>query len=210
MFIVGKCTFWSNLLIVILFSSFLSENYLVQYGGNALLQQMFFLCLFFPINKSFVTEKNNVGQERITNISLTAIQLHILIVYLFAGINKIAWPEWRSGFYVYKMLSNPNFTLFNFSNFFNHDLLINFATYFVLILEVWGVFLLFTEKYRKFALIVFIAMHLCFEIFINVHLFNFIMIAVLTSFLKMSDIKFLKNLRCKIKIFQKQSQLNLN
>jgi hypothetical protein len=190
-FIVGVYTRCATVVICVLFSSFLSRNYLIQYGGNALMNQLFFISIFLRLDDCFSIASYRT-KNRVTNSSMLGLYVmraQVCLVYIFAGLHKAMWPEWQHGFYVYKILSSPNFALFNLHILFDHPLLINLMTYSVLCLELWGIFLLWSTRFRRIGLIAFMSLHLGFEIFLNVHLFSLVMVAALTTFLTTRDIE---------------------
>lgn len=165
--------------MVVYFTTVLLHNksYIMLTGGDTLLNLLLLYLIFLQL------PKNPSQSNRIRNLwnatVFFIIQLQIVILYFFSAFYKWLDHDWVSGFAMYGVLINPDFShplIFNYLK--ENNFLLSLSTWFVLVFQSLFPVLVYIKKFKKTFLFIGMAIHL--GIFIIIGLFGFSMIMMIT------------------------------
>ena len=179
--VAGLFPRFSALLLLLLHTSLMSNNVFFMYGADYFIRMSLFYLLFFPSQHAFSVQAlfNRYPDEKANYlIYVRFLQLHLLVVYLFSGVDKAIGYNWRNGEAVWKAINlphaNTDFNL-NFSWLSEYPLL--------LIAGGWGIILtemlyplIFLASLRKYILRLIVIMHLSIALVLNLYYFSALMI----------------------------------
>lgn len=169
MFTLGIRTKLSGFLCWILMMSFQSRNPMIGHGGDNIFRMMFFWGMFLPLNAEYsfdriLSKAESLTQKTISNIFSVGLILQVCFVYFFTSIYKID-SSWMTDFSsIYYALSLDMFTkplgdwLVQFKG------LMQLMTAMTMLLEMFGIFLLFspykTQLFRFLGVLSFLGLHI--------------------------------------------------
>ena len=163
------------LLQLVIFKSFDDYNY----GYDYFLTTSLFYCLIFPVGKYFAIDllffsgkiKYNFNYARV-------IQIHLYIIYFFAGLPKLINLTWWNGMSMWTVLADV------YKNFTQTSLYFLVAAgIFTALIETFYPILMSIKRTRTVSLMLIIAMHAGIAIVMDLYTFAAIMIALnLTAF----------------------------
>src|SRR5215471_14330679 len=97
---VGYRTRWANAILFVLFSYLFWRNPYVRNGAEYLAQLLLLWCLFLPLDRHWSVDAALDPQPRdrpYPTVPLLAMRLQIGSLYVFAGLFKLADPDWVHG-----------------------------------------------------------------------------------------------------------------
>lgn len=160
--------FLAILLQLLIFKSFVMYNY----GYDHFLTSSFFYCLIFPVGR--VNSVDNILFKVKTNIDFNykkVLRIHLMIIYLFAGLAKIVSITWWNGEAIWRSVASI------YDNYFKISPIILCVVGIVtVIMETFYPILIIYNKTRKFTLYMTIAMHLGIAFILQLPFFALIMI----------------------------------
>ncbi|TDN37713.1 DUF393 domain-containing protein [Hymenobacter sp. UV11] len=154
---------------LILFSSLKTYAYMMTpvYIG------MSFLFLFLPISRRLSLDRLRLKlrysgprfrYEPPTTVSQLAYYAPVLVgigfVYFDSALYKLTSPLWLTGLGMWKPLSLPYETPFNYSYLLNQEVLVKFLGYLTLVFELVFLFLYPFRRYRPWLLLIGLGLHL--------------------------------------------------
>jgi len=162
----------SLLLQLIIFKSFEIYNN----GYDHFLTFSLFYCVMFPVGKNFSIKTLFLkkGKEAAYRFNYKRIlQIHLCIAYFFAGLPKLLTDEWWDGQSIWKAFFSIHSNNIEIPSFILISLGIG-----TIFLELLYPVLMNIKKTQKVTLYLIILMHLNIAIFIGLHSFGAIMIAL--------------------------------
>jgi predicted DCC family thiol-disulfide oxidoreductase YuxK len=93
------------------------------------------------------------------NLALRLIQLHLVVIYLSAGLGKLQGPSWWNGMALWGTMTAGEFVALDFTEMARHPLLINFLTHASLALELLYPILVWIRVTRPLMLLGVAALH---------------------------------------------------
>ncbi|HEV3409741.1 MAG TPA: HTTM domain-containing protein [Chthoniobacterales bacterium] len=105
-----------------------------------------------------------------------ALQLHVCIIYLFAGLTKALGPEWWDGTSIWRALTSPPYNIVAPEVLVNWKLALPFLSSSVVLLELTYPVFVWFEKTRRWWLAAICAMHVAIGLTMGLYLFSLIMI----------------------------------
>jgi hypothetical protein len=168
--------------------------YLSMVGGNYLLHSLLFYLIFADEKATGESIWGSVSVT-LTNLSLLACRIQVLIVYIFSSGYKWVSAQWRSGEAVYDILHIKEFSLPWIMETIDlwHGLAV-FMNYFALAYFTLFSVLVWSKRWKLPLLFIGLCIHLGMGWAIGVMDFSLIMIASYTAFLEKDDIDRVKSM----------------
>ncbi len=94
------------------------------------------------------------------NLAVRLIQLHMCVIYLFAGLAKLTGPAWWDGTALWMAFGNMEYQSLDMTWMANHPLLINVMTHVTIVWEVFYCALVWPRLTRPIVLLLAIPLHL--------------------------------------------------
>jgi len=177
----NKFTRVAFVVVFVLFESFLNRMALVQYGGTAIVEIALFFALFIDFNAA------KKGKE-VPAWPLRLLQIQICLVYLSAALEKVKIPTWTNGTQL-QGIAVGSLSYLPLAHFLSNPILSVMLTYLTMAGELSFTFLVWNPATRRPILLLVAFVHLCIACVMNVTYFSFIMLAVLTIFLRDEDLE---------------------
>jgi uncharacterized membrane protein YphA (DoxX/SURF4 family) len=117
------------------------------------------------------------------NFALRLIQLHMCIIYLFAGLSKLQGAPWWNGTAMWLAFGNLEYQSADMTWLAWHPMLVNFLTHFTAIWEISFCVLIWIPLFRPLVLALSLVMHLGIGACLGLWTFSLIMLVGCTSFL---------------------------
>jgi hypothetical protein len=117
------------------------------------------------------------------NLSLRLINVHMCVIYFFAGVSKLQGESWWTGEAMWRAVSNLEYQSADLTWLAWHPLLINLMTHVCVLWEISFCFLIWRPWLRPLVLLVAVALHVGIGAFLGMWTFGLIMLVGCTSFL---------------------------
>jgi hypothetical protein len=117
------------------------------------------------------------------NLAQRLIQVHMCVVYFFAGISKLQGPAWWNGQAMWRALANLEYQSADLTWLAWHPWLLNLATHFCVLWELSFCVLIWSRLWRPLVLAGALALHLGIGAFLGMWTFGLIMLIGCASFL---------------------------
>ena len=111
-----------------------------------------------------------------TNIAIRLIQVHMCIIYLFAGLSKLEGTSWWNGSAMWLAFGNYEYQSLDMTWMAEHPLLVNFLTYLTVFWEVYYCVLIWSRKLRPIMLTLAIPLHLGIGVCLGMMTFGLVML----------------------------------
>ena len=106
------------------------------------------------------------------------LQLHLCLIYFFAGLAKCLGAGWWNGASIWRALTRPPFNVFSPEFILRWNLLLPIAGIAICVIEFGYPFLIWPRRTRLFCLLAVIAMHMGIAIAMGLYLFAFVLIVL--------------------------------
>jgi len=190
MFTVGYLTRASSILAYIVTVSYAHRGVGALYGLD---QINAFLTLYLAVspsgdaysvdNRLLRPGQGSAARKSImANIGLRMIQVHMCIVYLFAGLGKLLGSSWWAGMALWGAFANYEYQTLDMTWVCSHPLLINVMTQVILVWEISYVALVWPRLTRPLVLALAIPLHLGIALCMGMTTFGLIMLVGNFSF----------------------------
>ncbi len=197
LFTIGLWTRVTSVLTALLVISYVNRTTGAQYGLD---QINSFLTLYLAIGPSgdFLSvdawraarQGRGVSRESVlANITLRLIQVHMCIVYLFAGLGKLQGDTWWNGQAIWGAVGNFEYQTLDLTWLAAHMGVVNLLTYSTLFWEVSYPFLIWPRLTRPIWLLLAIAVHAGIGLAMGMITFGLIMIFGNLAFLDSSTVR---------------------
>lgn len=149
-----------------------NSSYLFSYGADYFISFLLFFNIFLNISTVIQEDKGNALYSFIVRF----MQLHLCIVYFFAGFGKILGTDWLDGNAMWYVLNSfmPE-SVDTMLNFIDYPIVFQILSWGVLLELVYPV-LIFTPKIRKWFLIKIFILHIGIAIIMQFYTFAMVMI----------------------------------
>lgn len=174
----------SSLIIFISISFFQNTNPIILDGQDILMRLFAFFLIFQPKLKKIKDDTfiNNIP-KKLDFIWLFRFQ--IILIYISSSIQKIRSVDWLSGDALIYISQLDDLFFSEYAYIFSSNFLLSrILTYFVLLVEIALPLLLILKSTRNKGVLLGIALHLSINFFMNLFLFQYLMIIGLLSFFK--------------------------
>lgn len=190
LFTLGAWTRVTGVLSALLVISYANRTTGVQFGLD---QINSFLAIYLAIGPSgqFLSIdrlRQSKGQGRavesstMANVALRLIQVHLCIVYLFAGMGKLLGDRWWNGDAIWGAVANYEYQTMDLTWLAEWMWIVNLLTYGALIWEVSYPFLIWPRMTRPLVLAMAILVHLGIGLSMGMMTFGLIMVFANLSF----------------------------
>lgn len=197
LFTLGLWTRVTSALTALLVISYVNRTTGAQYGLD---QINSFLTLYLAIGPSgdylsvdaWLAKRQGRGVNRrsvLANLALRLIQVHMCIVYLFAGLGKLQGDTWWNGQAIWGAVGNYEYQTLDLTWLAAHMGIVNLLTYGALFWEVTYPFLIWPRLTRPIWMAMAIAVHAGIGLAMGMITFGLIMIFGNLAFLDSSSIR---------------------
>jgi hypothetical protein len=136
------------------------------------------------------TDLKSVPQGSVSaNIAIRLIQLHMCIVYLFAGFGKLTGGSWWSGMALWGALANYEYQSFDATWIANWPVLGAFLSHLTVYWEVYYVAAIWPRWTRPLMLLIAIPLHMGIALFMGMITFGLVMLIGNLAFIPPSMIR---------------------
>jgi hypothetical protein len=163
----------SAVMVFILTTNLSNRMYLMNTAGEQLILIFLFFLMFFAVKKENKTEL----QMLINNVCSMALFFQMVIVYFFAGIYKLYYPEWLNGSAMFLTLMMDEFSHpIIKNNLTGNNFFLIIGTYISIFYQLCFPIFIWFMGIRKYFLWVGIAFHLSISFFLGIFGFGIIML----------------------------------
>ncbi|MBO9566007.1 MAG: HTTM domain-containing protein [Niastella sp.] len=155
------------------------------YGVDIFLQIALFYIMLMPVARMYSLD---AWWKRVpttpsweVTLSLRVLQIHMGLIYLSAGFEKLISPEWWGGNVIWRSLVQPDFRQYDFTWLADKSWLFITLSWFTIIIETGYIIFIWIPKVRVFWLAAIIALHVGICVFLGLWLFGLIMILLSVS-----------------------------
>jgi len=139
-----------------------------------------FYCSVFPVGAALsidaMSSKRDASFE--AKLGLRVVQLHLCIVYLSSGIEKIRGEQWRNGEAIWRAVMRPRFAAFDLSWLAAHPLIPLLACWSTVVVELGYAVFIWPQRTRRMWALATIGLHLGIGIFLGLWSFAAVMIVL--------------------------------
>jgi hypothetical protein len=140
-----------------------------------------FYCSVFPAGAALSMDAGSWKSDSHSfeaKLGMRVLQLHLCIVYLSSGIEKIRGEQWRNGEAIWRAVMRPRFATFDLSWIAAHPLIPLLVCWSTLAIELGYVFLIWPRRTRSLWALAAIGMHAGIAVVLGLWSFSAIMIAM--------------------------------
>ena len=130
------------------------------------------------------------------NVVIRLIQVHMCIIYLFAGTAKLVGPAWWDGTALWMAMGNMEYQSLDMTWLANWPRLINLMTHVTIVWEVFYCALVWPRLTRPLVLLLAIPLHMGIAICLGMVTFGLVMLIGNLAFVSPSLVRSLLNWRC--------------
>jgi uncharacterized membrane protein YphA (DoxX/SURF4 family) len=195
--VFGLLTRLSALILSIMHLILVAGSPLFSYGVDYFTSLSLFYCFIFPVSRQISIDKLTCKLRPVNPSPFRKIlQLHLTIVYVSSGIHKLIGADWRDGEAIWQALNYYQFDpLLPFSNEFlgDYPLILTLIGWSVVLIELLYPVFVWNSRLKNTGLILICSMHIGISLFMGLHYFSLLMIALnLAAFLPLSGKPFSK------------------
>jgi hypothetical protein len=161
---LGFHTRLSALLAWGLHLSLVTSGFASFYGVDQLANTFLFYLLVFPSGRSWIP----VGALRV-------MQLHLCVIYLFAGLDKAMGPQWWNGEAIWQAVNQPAFSTFDLSGLARHPWIPMVAGWSTLVVEIGYAFFIWPRRTRTIWCLAAFGLHVGIGLFMGLVFFSGLM-----------------------------------
>lgn len=182
-FILGFLTRISSIICFILHLCLIYAASGYMYGVDVFTQIGFFYCIFFPMGSNHSVDnllglRTAVQKSTEAGILKRIIQFQLCLIYFSTAIEKGMGSQWWNGEAIWRTFMLPTFKHFDFGWMAYVPAVPLVMGWSVLFMEFVYIFLVWIPKYRTFAVVSIIFMHLGIGLFMGMWLFAGIMVCL--------------------------------
>lgn len=162
LFIVGYYTRVNNIILFIIFMSFANFSLLVRNAEDGLLVFLLLLMSFVNSGSSYSLDSklNKIKNKTISVYPVRLIQISMLMLYIFLGIDKITEEEWRTGEALYWILAVTPYSDFADWDIFRNELITKLMTWSAICIELLAPIGLLFKRTRLISIVFLVLLHL--------------------------------------------------
>lgn len=116
------------------------------------------------------------------NISIRLIQLHLCVIYLFAGLSKLQGPAWWNGSALWYAFANLEYQSLDMTWTAHHPWLVNLMSHTVLVWEISYVALVWPRLTRPLVLAMAVPLHMGIAMCLGMSTFGLVMLIANVAF----------------------------
>ncbi len=127
--------------------------------------------------------------ERIANLALRLIQVHMCVIYFFAGISKLQGPSWWTGEAMWRAFANLEYQSLDMTWLAWHPWLVNLMTHVSVLWEISFCVLIWKPLWRPIMLAGAVVLHVGIGAFLGMWTFGLVMLVGCASFLPVEEVR---------------------
>ncbi|MFB1483287.1 hypothetical protein [Corallococcus sp. RDP092CA] len=181
--LLGLHTRLSAVVAWILHTVLLNSISFFSYGVETFAHISLFYCAVMPVGAAFSLDaragRTSVVHSALATLSLRVLQVHLCLIYLSTGLEKLLGPVWRDGTAIWEVLMQPQYGQFDFAWLAAVPWLVKLATWGTLVVEGGYAFCVWPRRTRGLWVALTLGMHLGIAVMMGLWMFS-AMMAVLT------------------------------
>jgi len=123
------------------------------------------------------------------NLALRLIQVHMCVIYLFAGVSKLQGPSWWSGEAMWRAFANLEYQSVDMTWLASHPWLVNLMTHGSILWEVSFCVLIWKPLWRPIVLAGAVVLHIGIGAFLGMWTFGLVMLIGCAAFLPVEGVR---------------------
>ncbi|RKH64884.1 hypothetical protein [Corallococcus aberystwythensis] len=181
--LVGLHTRLSAVAAWVIHTVLLNSISFFSYGVETFAHISLFYCAVMPVGAAFSLDvqsgRLSGAHSALATLSLRMLQLHLCLIYLSTGLEKLLGAVWWNGTALWEVLMQPQYGQFDFAWLAVVPWLVKLSTWGTLAVEVGYAFCVWPRRTRGLWVALTLAMHLGIAVMMGLWLFSGMM-AVLT------------------------------
>ncbi|WP_404365169.1 hypothetical protein ACIHQR_33195 [Corallococcus coralloides] len=181
--LLGLHTRLSAVVAWLLHTVLLNSISFFSYGVETFAHISLFYCAVMPVGTAYSLDvragRLSGAPSALATLSLRVLQVHLCIIYLTTGLEKLLGPVWREGTALWEVLMQPQYGQFDFAWLAVVPWLVKLATWGTLVVEVGYVFFIWPRRTRGLWVALTMGLHLGIAVMMGLWMFSGMM-AVLT------------------------------
>lgn len=153
--------------------SLVTSGFASFYGVDQLANTFLFYLLVFPSGRAWSLSPR--PEQTIPVGALRVIQLHLCVIYLFAGLDKAMGTQWWNGEAIWQAVTQPAFSTFDLSGLASHPWIPMVAGWSTLVVEIGYALLIWPRRTRTIWCIAAFGLHLGIGLFMGLVFFSGLM-----------------------------------
>ncbi len=140
-----------------------------------------FYCAVLPVGAALSMDASSWRRDSVSfeaKIGLRVLQLHLCIVYLSSGIEKIRGEQWCNGEAIWRAVMRPRFAMFDLSWLAAYPTMAMLAGWATLAIEIGYAFFVWPQRTRRLWALATIGMHLGIAVVLGLWSFSAVMIVL--------------------------------
>jgi hypothetical protein len=167
------------------------------YGVDIFLQIALFYIMLMPVARMYSLDAllkrvPTVSSWEVT-LSLRVLQIHMCMIYLSAGFEKMVSPDWWSGNVLWRSVVQPDFRQYDFTGLADKPWLFIALSWFTIIVESFYFICIWIPRVRVFWLFAILMLHAGICVFLGLWLFGLIMMLLSISAFGFDAFKDIRN-----------------
>jgi hypothetical protein len=157
----------------------LTSGFASFYGVDQLANTFLFYLLLFPSGRAWTFVPRSASSHREETVPvgcLRAMQVHLCVIYLAAGLDKAMGRQWWNGEAIWQTVSQPIFSTFDLGWLARYSWIPVFAGWATLAVEIGYAFFIWPRRTRKMWCMATIGLHLGVAVFMGLVFFSSVMI----------------------------------
>jgi len=140
-----------------------------------------FYCAVLPVGAAMSMDADPLEREAVSfqsQLGLRVVQIHLCIVYLSSGIEKISGEQWRNGEAIWRAVMRPGFAQFDLSWLAAYPIVAKLACWSTLAIELGYVFFVWPRRTRRIWALAAVGMHAGIAVMMGLWSFSALMIVL--------------------------------
>ncbi|MCY1035527.1 hypothetical protein OV207_29070 [Corallococcus sp. BB11-1] len=177
--LLGLRTRLSATVAWVLHTALLNSISFFAYGLETFAHISLFYCVVMPVGAAFSFDvsagRTSSAPSAAATLSLRMLQVHLCIIYLSTGVEKMLGPIWRDGTALWDVLMQPQYGQFDFAWLASVPWMVKLATWGTLVVEVGYAVCIWPRRTRALWVLMTLGMHLGIAVMMGLWLFSAIM-----------------------------------
>lgn len=169
------------------------------YGVDIFLQIALFYIMLMPVARLYsvdaLLKRPPIGPSWEVTLSQRVLQIHMCLIYLSAGFEKLISSEWWSGNVIWRSMVQPDFKQYDLTWLADKPWLFIALSWFTIIVESLYFISVWIPRVRVFWLFAIIGLHIGICVFLGLWLFGLIMILLSVAAFGADALKDIRNFR---------------
>ncbi len=198
MFMVGYKTRIASIICFITLTSLQNRNYTILNSGDTVMRCMLFVMMFTPAHVLYSVDawirekKGSPYSTQVSNLTIRLLQLQFTMVYLATTLFKLKGFDWVEGTAIYYTARLENFQRIPLPILFDYASLVKGLTWGTLFIEFAMGTLVWVKEFRRWVLLLGIALHIGIEVTMSIGIFEWVMMSAYLLFFEVDELRKVK------------------